>query len=190
MSRGKSAAVKVHGNAAKKLIDNRYFESEHSLLVEKLIRSVMKSGKGSLARRIVYDALSTASERLSDQQKEQIGEHADIRDLEIKMLSTVIERITPKVEVKTKRFGGANYQVPIVVNKSRGQALALRWLVTSARERSEGASMIKKLSSELVDTLDGRSASVNKKETQDKMAMANRANAGLVRRERTEKDES
>lgn len=190
MSRGRSASVLVHGNAAAKLIDSRYFESEHHDLVEKMIRAVMKSGKASLARRIVYDAMTVAGERATDKHKELIGEFSDIRDLEVKILAAVIEKITPKVEVKTKRFGGANYQVPIVVNRSRGQALALRWLVASARERSEGASMVKKLSNEIVDTLEGKSGAITKKETQDKMATANRANANLVRRERTEKEDA
>ena len=163
MSRGRSASVLVHGNAAAKLIDSRYFESEHHDLVEKMIRAVMKSGKASLARRIVYDAMTVAGERATDKHKEQIGEFSDIRDLEVKILAAVIEKVTPKVEVKTKRFGGANYQIPIVVNRSRGQALALRWLVASARERSEGASMVKKLSNEIVDTLEGKSGAITKK---------------------------
>jgi small subunit ribosomal protein S7 len=190
MSRGKRASVEFHGNAARKLIDNRYVESEHTQLVEKMIRAVMKDGKASLARRIVYDSMTAAANRASDKHKELVGDVADVRDLEVKMLAKVIEVITPKVEVKTKRFGGANYQVPIVVNKTRGQTLALRWLISSSRDRSEGASMTKKLSNEIIDTLDGKSGSVTKKETQDKMAMANRVNANLVRRERTQTEES
>ncbi|MDC3181244.1 30S ribosomal protein S7 [Gammaproteobacteria bacterium] len=190
MSRGKRASVEYHGNAARKLIDNRYAETEYNILIEKMIRSVMRDGKGSLARRIVYDAMSTAAQRANDKHRVLIGDVADVRDLELQMLVKVIEIITPKVEVKTKRFGGANYQVPIVVNKSRGQTLALRWLITSARGRSEGASMVKKLSNEIIDTLDGKSGSITKKETQDKMAMANRVNANLVRRERTQSDDA
>lgn len=192
MARGKKRTIedkssvvnKKHGNVARKLIDDRYTDHpELTVLVSQTIRSLMRDGKGSLARKILYTAMSESSARLTEQHKAEIGEYTDARDLEAKMLQLVIDKITPKVEVKTKRVGGANYQVPMVVNRTRGLTLALRWLVSSARERSEGASMIKKLANEFIETLDGRSASLSKKETQDKMAMANRANANLARRD-------
>ena len=75
MSRGKRASVEFHGNAARKLIDNRYAESEHTQLVEKMIRAVMKDGKASLARRIVYDAMSAAANRAADKIKSLLVMH-------------------------------------------------------------------------------------------------------------------
>lgn len=174
--------MRTHGNVAKKILDNQFPEGELSELVSQIIRGLMRDGKSSLARRILYQAISKAAARLTESQKSEIGEYSDIRELEAKMVMFIIDRITPRVEVKSKRVGGANYQVPIVVNKKRGTALAIRWLIEAARDRSQGASMVDKLSNVMYETVEGKSAAITKKETQDKMANANRANANLVRR--------
>lgn len=181
MSRGKSAAL---GNSARrqKMVDSRY-QSES---VSKLIRAVMKDGKATIARSIVYDAMTAVTEKLP--KHVELAEHEGVRQKEEMVLEKILEIITPRVEVKSRRVGGANYQVPIMVNRERGRTLALRWLVQSARDRKEGAPMNIKLMKEMLDTLEGKSSALMKKETQDKMANANRANANLVRRDQVKKD--
>ncbi len=183
MSRGKSAALK---NSARKqkMVDNRYASDN----VAKLIRAVMRDGKASIARSIVYEAMSAAADKMS--KTVDLPEHDGIREKESLMLEKVIEIITPRVEVKSRRVGGANYQVPMMVNRERGRTLALRWLVDSAKGRKEGKPMGVKLTREFLDALEGKGGAVNRKETQDKMANANRANANLVRRDQTQKDKS
>lgn len=174
MSRGKCASLK---NAArrKKLVDSRY----QSDTVARLIRCVMKEGKATIARSIVYQAMETVSEKAP--KNIELPDHQTPREKELLMLEKALSVITPRVEVKSRRVGGANYQVPIMVKQDRGLTLALRWLVDSARGRSEGEAMHKKLAKEIVATLEGKSSALSKKETQDKMASANRANANLVR---------
>ena len=176
MSRGKSAAS-ANKRKIKKKIDSRY----DSPMVEKLIRSVMRDGKASIARSIVYEAIAHTTANMSDQV--ELPEHSDVREKEALTLNKVIEIITPRVEVKSKRVGGANYQVPVIVNKDRGVTLALRWLVSSARDSKAGKPMSEKLAKEMLDTLAGKSSALGKKETQDRMASANRANANLARRD-------
>lgn len=182
MSRGKCASLKNKARA-KKLIDNRY-DSE---MVTRLIRSIMKDGKASIARTIVYKAMENAAASLP--KHVELAEHSDVREKELLVLEKAISVITPRVEVKSRRFGGTNYQVPMMVNKERGTALALRWLVASAQDRPEGKPMYHKLAKEVVATLEGRSGALSKKETQDKVASANRANANLVKREQSQQSE-
>ncbi|MCP8352482.1 30S ribosomal protein S7 [Candidatus Synchoanobacter obligatus] len=181
MSRGKSAALK-NSARRKKIVDTRYDNSES---VSKLIRALMKDGKASIARREVYKAMNIMAEKAKNV---DLPEHNDVREKEVLLLEKVIESVTPRVEVKSRRVGGANYQVPIMVNRERGRTLALRWLVDSARNRKEGQPISAKLSREMLDTLEGKSSALSKKETQDKMASANRANANLARREQSTKD--
>jgi small subunit ribosomal protein S7 len=186
MSRGSRVLSEENAKRRRKLVDSRYGDS---VIVSRLIRSIMKDGKASIARAIVYEAMSDACERLP--RHIELPEHSDIREKELLMLEKVISIITPRVEVKSRRVGGANYQVPIMVNKDRGITLALRWLVESARNRSEGKPMQFKLAREISATLEGKSSALNKKETQDKMASANRANANLVRnRDQSSKSDS
>lgn len=174
MSRGKCASLK-NSARKKKLVDSRY----GSDLVSRLIRSVMKEGKASIARTIVYKAMAEACEALP--KHVELPEHNDVREKELLVLEKTLSIITPRVEVKTRRVGGANYQIPIMVNKDRGLTLALRWLVDSSKSRSEGKPMSVKLAREILATLEGKSSALSKKETQDKMASANRANANLVK---------
>lgn len=184
MSRGKSAALK-NSSRKQKMVDNRYAGNDN---VTKLIRSVMVDGKSSIARTIVYEAMVEATLKMP--KFVELPEHNDVREKESLMLDKVIEIITPRVEVKSRRVGGANYQVPIMVNRDRGRTLALRWIVDAARLRKEGKPMSVKLTREFLDALEGKGGAVNRKETQDKMASANRANANLVRRDQPQKDKS
>ena len=126
----------------------------------KFMNHVMVSGKKSLAEKIVYGALDRIQER-------QGGDPIEIFD-------AALEAVAPSVEVKSRRVGGATYQVPVEVRPSRRSALAMRWLVDSARSRGE-KSMAQRLAGELIDAAEGRGAAVGKKEDTHRMAQANQA---------------
>jgi len=131
-----------------------------SINVTKLLNRIMTQGKKSRAEEIVYGAF----ERMSQQ-----GSRDPVTDME-----TAIKNITPQLKVKSRRVGGATYQVPIEVPADVGMSLALRWLIDSARSRS-GKSMAEKLASELSDAAKGQGSAVKKREDTHKMAEANRA---------------
>ena len=126
----------------------------------KFMNHVMVSGKKSVAERIVYGALERIQERTS-------GDPLETFD-------AALEAIAPSVEVKSRRVGGATYQVPVEVRPSRRTALAMRWLVDSARKRGE-KSMAMRLAGELMDAAEGRGSAVRKREDTHRMAEANRA---------------
>jgi len=132
----------------------------HNVTVAKLINKVMMCGKKSLAERLIYDAL---------QIMEQQGAKTPVTVLE-----QAIKNVTPLLEVKPRRVGGATYQVPVEVQPDRGLSLAIRWLVNSTRART-GKSMAEKLATELSDASQGQGATVKKREDTHKMAEANRA---------------
>ena len=126
----------------------------------KFMNHVMVNGKKSVAERIVYGALDRIKEKGS-------GDPLEVFD-------AAIEAVAPSVEVKSRRVGGATYQVPVEVQTSRQTALAMRWLVDSARSRSE-KSMALRLAGELMEAAEGRGAAVRKREDTHRMAEANRA---------------
>ncbi len=128
--------------------------------VAKFINHVMVSGKKSVAERIVYGALTRIEER----------DKAD----PVEVFENALEAVAPVVEVKSRRVGGATYQVPVEVRPSRRQALAMRWLVESARSRGE-KSMALRLAGELSDAAQGRGNAVKRREDTHRMAEANRA---------------
>ena len=132
----------------------------NSRLVSKFINNVMKNGKKSTAERIVYGAFSQVEER-SGRQGIEIFEQA-------------IRNVTPVIEVKPRRVGGATYQVPIDIRSERRQALALRWLLNAARTRG-GRSMEDRLASEMMDAANNAGNAVRRKEEVHRMAEANRA---------------
>ena len=129
-------------------------------ILAKFMNHVMVSGKKAVAERIVYGALDRLQERGA----------AD----PIEVFDTALEAVAPSVEVKSRRVGGATYQVPVEVRPSRRAALAMRWLVDSARQRGE-KSMALRLAGEIADAAEGRGAAVRKREDTHKMAEANRA---------------
>ena len=131
-----------------------------SKVVTKLINQIMIDGKNGTAQRIVYDAFNII--------KEKTGEDAMV------VFERAMENIKPNLEVKSRRVGGANYQVPVEVKPERAQALAFRWLAQYARLRS-GHTMAEKLANEIIDASNGIGASVKKKEDTHKMAEANKA---------------
>lgn len=126
----------------------------------KFINMVMKSGKKAVAERILYDALDTITEKKG-------GDALEVLD-------TALENVAPMVEVKSRRVGGATYQVPIEVRATRRQALAMRWLIDAARNRGE-KSMNLKLAGELMDAAEQRGSAVKKREDTHRMAEANKA---------------
>ena len=131
-----------------------------SRLISRLITQIMRRGKRSVAEAIVYGAL------------QQIGARGNRDPLEV--YEQALRQVSPQLEVKPRRVGGATYQVPIEVRATRKLALGLRWLVGSARARP-GRSMQEKLAAELLDAASGQGAAVKKREDTHRMAVANRA---------------
>ena len=132
----------------------------NSKLVTKLINTIMKDGKKGTAQRILYDAFDLIKEKTNREPME--------------VFEAAMENIKPSLEVKSRRVGGANYQVPIEVKPARAQALALRWLVNYSRLRG-GHSMSENLANEIIDAANGVGAACKKREDTHRMAEANKA---------------
>jgi len=132
-------------------------------MLAKFVNMVMLSGKKSIAEKIVYGALDRISERTG-----QDDERA------VELLGQALDNIKPAVEVKSRRVGGATYQVPIEVRATRRETLAMRWAIDAARKRSE-KSMALRLAHELMDAAENRGAAVKKREDTHRMAEANKA---------------
>ncbi|MBE9513003.1 MAG: 30S ribosomal protein S7 [Chloroflexi bacterium] len=132
----------------------------HNVTIAKLINKIMMCGQKSTAERIVYGSLNIMEQR---------GSKAPVTVLE-----QAVRNATPLLEVKPRRVGGATYQVPVEVGPDRGQSLAMRWLVKTARARA-GKSMAEKLAAELSDASQGQGVTVKKRDDTHKMAEANRA---------------
>jgi small subunit ribosomal protein S7 len=132
----------------------------NSALVTKFINSMMYGGKRSTAQRIMYGALGVVQQKTQEDP--------------LKVFKKAVDNVRPSLEVKSRRVGGSNYQVPVEVNPNRRTSLALRWLIGFARKRPE-RSMTQKLASELLDAANLRGGAVKKKEDTHKMAEANKA---------------
>ena len=132
-------------------------------MLAKFMNMVMVDGKKSVAERILYGALDRIGERSGNS-----GEKA------VELLEQALENVKPAVEVKSRRVGGATYQVPVEVRPARRQTLAMRWIIDSARKRSE-KTMAHRLAHELMDAAENRGASAKKREDVHKMAEANKA---------------
>ncbi|MBE9534990.1 MAG: 30S ribosomal protein S7 [Proteobacteria bacterium] len=137
--------------------DPRY----NSMLVTKFTHGIMEKGKKSLAQRIFYGAMDIIEQQVSDQEP-------------IAVFDKAMEKVRPKVEVKSRRVGGATYQVPVEVRPERRNALAIRWIIGFAKSRS-GKTMSEKLAAELMDAYNDRGASVKKRDDTHRMAEANKA---------------
>jgi small subunit ribosomal protein S7 len=133
----------------------------NSVLVSKFTNGLMLDGKKALARRMFYDAMNIIDEKIADEEPLTIFEGA-------------MENVRPRLEVKSRRVGGATYQVPIEVRPERRNALAIRWIISFAKSRS-GQKMSEKLAGEILDAYNKRGASVKKKDDTHKMAEANKA---------------
>jgi small subunit ribosomal protein S7 len=130
------------------------------LVVTKFMNAVMYDGKKSVAEKIVYGALDQVQ--------------AKTKQEPVTVFHQALDNVAPHVEVRSRRVGGATYQVPVDVRPERRQALAIRWLITAARNRNE-QTMIDRLSGELMDAANNRGTAVKKREDTHKMAEANRA---------------
>ena len=135
-------------------------EKYNNLLVSKFINVMMSEGKKSVARKILYTALEQSSQKTGKNPVESFTE--------------AIDNVRPLVEVKSRRVGGATYQVPIEVQEDRGRALAIRWIISYSRKRSE-KTMNLKLAGELIDSFNKTGTTYKKKEDTHKMAEANKA---------------
>ncbi len=150
MSRKKSAPKKIP------VVDPKF----KSVVIPKLINSIMYDGKKTTAEKIVYDALNKIKSKSKDEP--------------INVFNEAINNIKPTVEVRSRRVGGATYQVPVEVRAKRSQALALRWLIEASRKRKD-KTMSDKLFNEIFDAYNKKGASIKKKEDTHKMAESNKA---------------
>lgn len=130
------------------------------LVITKFMNAIMLDGKKSIAERIVYGAF----DQIQDKAKQE----------PVAMFHQALENVAPHVEVRSRRVGGATYQVPVDVRPERRQALAIRWLISAARNRNE-TTMVDRLSGELLDAANNRGSAVKKREDTHRMAEANRA---------------
>lgn len=137
--------------------DPRY----NSVLVAKFTNGLMERGKKTVAQRIFYEAMDSVQEKIKDDDPLTIFEGA-------------MENVRPRVEVKSRRVGGATYQVPMEVRQTRRNALAIRWIINFSKSRS-GKSMAEKLAAELIDAYNNRGSAVKKKDDTHRMAEANKA---------------
>jgi len=150
MSRKRKAQKKIL------LTDTKY----KSDLILKLMNSIMYDGKKTIAEKIVYDAL----DKLKSKSKEE----------PIKIFNTAINNIKPTIEVRSRRVGGATYQVPVEVKTNRSQALAIRWLINASRKRKD-KKMSDKIFNEIYDAYQNKGSAIKKKEDTHKMAESNKA---------------
>ena len=132
-----------------------------SPLVTKFINTIMSQGKRSTAERILYQSFDLIKERSGDDP--------------LKVFKKAVDNVKPALEVKSRRVGGSNYQVPVEVNPNRRLSLSIRWLVGYARSRGDGKTMEEKLANELMDAANLRGGAVKKREDTHRMAEANKA---------------
>ena len=148
---------KGHASLKREVLPDPVYQST---LVTKFVNSMMYDGEKSTAEAIFYASMRRMEEKGGDEA--------------LKLFKKAVENVKPLLEVKTRRVGGANYQVPVEVNPDRRTSLAIRWLVSYARARGEKG-MTDKLSNELLDAANGRGAAVKKREDVHRMAEANKA---------------
>ena len=148
----------------KKRAKKRYLTPDskfNSQLATRFVNNIMLDGKKNVAFKIFYEALDGVSQKIDDSESIKVWEKA-------------LENVMPHVEVRSRRVGGATYQVPMEVRSSRSQALAIRWLIDASRKRSENT-MIERLSNEIMDASSSRGLAIKKREDTHKMADANKA---------------
>jgi len=148
----------------KKLVEKKPLTPDpryKSVLVTKFTNCLMLDGKKSLARHLFYDAMDIIDQKIADEEP-------------LTVFETAMENVRPRVEVKSRRVGGATYQVPVEVRPDRRNALAIRWIIGFAKNRS-GQTMSESLAAEMLDAFNNRGAAVKKREDTHKMAEANKA---------------
>ncbi|HPO92874.1 MAG TPA: 30S ribosomal protein S7 [Phycisphaerales bacterium] len=150
--------------------DPRY----NDVVLSKFINCVMRDGKKAVAQRVVYDAMDIIADKLSKETDPNAPKEA------IAVFQRAIENVKPFVEVRSKRVGGANYQVPIQVNRRRQQSLSFRWIITAAREE-KGRPMAARLADELYSAAKGEGKAMMTRDQTHRMADANKAFAHFAR---------
>ena len=150
MSRKRKAPKKLH------VIDPKY----KSTIIPKLINSIMYDGKKTIAEKIIYDAIEKIKSKSKDEP--------------LNVFNDAINNIRPTIEVRSRRVGGATYQVPVEVKSKRSQALALRWLIDASRKRKD-KKMADKIFNEIYDAYQNKGSAIKKKEDTHKMAESNKA---------------
>jgi small subunit ribosomal protein S7 len=138
----------------------------NSKIVSKFTNCLMQKGKKNIAQQIFYDAMDIISKKVKD---------ADA----IKVFETAVNNVKPMIEVRSRRVGGASYQVPMQINSRRQQSLAVRWIINAAREK-KGKPMCERLASELIDAYGGHGGAMTTRENIHRMAEANKAFAHFV----------
>lgn len=151
----------------RELLPDPKFNSE---MVAKFVNCIMCDGKKSIAEKIMYEALGSAKDKLKDVDIDATSGEP----VEVGLLGLVIDKVKPNLEVKSRRVGGATYQVPVEVKAGRGFALAARWILDSAKKRGE-KTMAQRLAGEMVDVCHNRGAALKKREDTHRMAQANKA---------------
>ena len=141
----------------RELLPDPVYENQ---LVQKFVNCLMFEGKKNVAQGIVYDAFEIIKQRANDEP--------------LKIFKKAVDNVKPTLEVKTRRVGGANYQVPVEVNRNRQTSLSLRWLIGYARERGE-KSMVERVAAELLDAANNRGGAIKKRDDTHRMAEANKA---------------
>jgi len=159
--------------AKRQIMPDPMYKSE---LLAKFINVLMEDGKRSVAEKVVYGALEQLSERIKQQSKNVKSDDASprIAGNVLELFEQALTNVKPSVEVRSRRVGGATYQVPVEVRDGRSVALGMRWLVQAARLRGEKGMMLR-LGGELADALDSKGSAVKKREDTHRMAKANQA---------------
>lgn len=157
--------------AKRKILSDPLFKSQ---IVAKFINVVMRRGKKSAAEKIVYGALDEVLKRSKRSAGESIKDSVNLRKTAIELFEKALSAVKPTVEVRSRRVGGATYQIPVEVRLDRQIALAMRWLVESASKRGDKG-MVQRLASEIMDAIEGKGGAVKTREDVHKMAKANQA---------------
>tara|TARA_Y100001001_G_C7889359_1_gene267591 strand:+ start:121 stop:642 length:522 start_codon:yes stop_codon:yes gene_type:complete len=149
----------------------------NDVILSKFMNNLMLDGKKSAAEQIVYGALEIAKERAANENvggEDEGGDSGVPKHKGLTVFHKALKRVAPYLEVRSRRVGGATYQVPVEVKPYRAQALAMRWIIGAARKRSENT-MVERLANELLDAVKDRGAAIKKREDVHKMAEANKA---------------
>jgi small subunit ribosomal protein S7 len=145
------------------------------LVLSKFINNVMERGKKSVAEKIVYGAIEILEKKAANQNVDSVGsEEIAAKSKGLLVFHSALKNVKPRLEVRSRRVGGATYQVPVEVRYERGIALAIRWIIEAAQARSE-KSMTERLANELLDASNDRGTSIKKRDDTHKMADANKA---------------
>jgi len=149
-----------------------------SVMLSRFINVLMKNGKKSIAEKVVYGALDNLEARMLKESSDNSGSEGFDWSNKVQVFQKVVDKVRPNVEVRSRRIGGATYQIPVEVKTARGVALAMRWIIQASRSRHEKGMMLR-LSHELHDIINEKGSAMKKREDSHKMAKANQAFAHI-----------